>query len=307
MFLGCLSFALSAEDSTANSVEEFAAKVVEVADGDSIVFEKEGARTSLELYGIKCPELSEDSGSLAREYTRRLVLDKDIAVLILGEDKEGRILGDIRRGSGNCMSALLVKAGFARLNPEQPTGPALATLEQEARQAKKGLWREIKPIPDWTMGGPSVRVPAGSEGVIVMESDIAGNAEVADEAGIAYPLEGNPGSVRVPPGNYMLRSCSFPVKDKEGVAWRLFGSGGSDTPLRVEQGATVPLRCGPPFRAGIRVREAEGQLTFALELTGRGGERYYGLERNGRRSAPPQFEVRDSKGEVVASGRFKYG
>jgi endonuclease YncB( thermonuclease family) len=286
--------------------EEFTAKVVAVHDGDSLVFSREGSETGIDLYGIRCPGLDEDCGEAARELTRRLALDKELEVLILGEDKEGKLLGDMRRGSGNCLSALLVKAGYARTNPEQPAGPTLTQLERAAQREKKGVWRDKKVWEHeeqviWGTMSPF------NYGTIMVQSDLPGRFELLNGEGQRFSMADDRTSIRVPPGEYLLQSCEYRKKDADGREWRVFGGKRGQAPPVVTRGGTLSLGCGPPFRAAIQVRYTEGRLILAFDLTGRGGEHYYGVERDGRRVSPPRFEVRNSKGEKVVAGRFKYG
>ncbi len=65
-------------------------------------------------------------------------------------DRYGRTVGLVTTESGAVLNAELVKAGLAwRYNYFDPTDEMLAGLQQEAREAKRGLWAMKNPIPPW--------------------------------------------------------------------------------------------------------------------------------------------------------------
>ncbi len=68
----------------------------------------------------------------------------------LGQDRYGRTIGEVMLPDGRVLNHELVKAGFAWwYRKYAPDDDALEQLEQEARDAKLGLWVDPHPVPPW--------------------------------------------------------------------------------------------------------------------------------------------------------------
>ncbi len=65
-------------------------------------------------------------------------------------DRYGRTIGEVSPPDGRVLNRELVKAGFAwwyrRYAPEDVR---LEQLENEAREAGRGLWADPNPVPPW--------------------------------------------------------------------------------------------------------------------------------------------------------------
>ncbi len=65
-------------------------------------------------------------------------------------DRYGRTIGEVSLPDGRVLNRELVKAGFAwwyrRYAPEDVR---LEQLENEAREAGRGLWADAEPVPPW--------------------------------------------------------------------------------------------------------------------------------------------------------------
>ena len=66
----------------------------------------------------------------------------------LGEEEEVTLYGRVRVGKTWLHEALL-KAGWAWVMPSARNDAALVKLEDEARQAKRGLWADANPVEPW--------------------------------------------------------------------------------------------------------------------------------------------------------------
>ena len=67
-----------------------------------------------------------------------------------GQDKYGRILGDVLLRDGTNLNQVLVKDGWCWWYRKYAPGDiVLEGLEKAAREAKKGLWVDPAPIPPW--------------------------------------------------------------------------------------------------------------------------------------------------------------
>jgi len=67
-----------------------------------------------------------------------------------GKDKYGRTLGDVFLRDGTHVNPELVKDGWCWwYRKYAPGDTVLEGLEQEAREAKKGLWADSQPVPPW--------------------------------------------------------------------------------------------------------------------------------------------------------------
>jgi endonuclease YncB( thermonuclease family) len=67
-----------------------------------------------------------------------------------GKDKYGRTLADVLLPDGTKVNHKLVEEGwcwwYRKYTPEDTV---LEGLEKEARETKKGLWADPKPVPSW--------------------------------------------------------------------------------------------------------------------------------------------------------------
>lgn len=126
----------------------FTGKCIGVSDGDTISVMKEGRAVKIHLEGIGCPELHQDFGNRAKQFTSSLVFGKDVQVNELSRDRYGRMVAKVYVGNLDvCLE--LVKAGLAWHFKRYSSDPVLAAAEIEARAAKKGLWSMRSPVPPW--------------------------------------------------------------------------------------------------------------------------------------------------------------
>ena len=119
-------------------------RVERVIDGDTIVVSG-GQR--VRYTGIDTPEVGQDAeyfGEEATAFNRRLLasgrvtLEKDVS----DKDRFGRLLRYVY-ADGILVNAELVREGYARAHafpPDTSYAPCLSSLEQEAREASRGMW-----------------------------------------------------------------------------------------------------------------------------------------------------------------------
>jgi endonuclease YncB( thermonuclease family) len=130
------------------------ARIVAVADGDTITAEpiKGGERIKIRLHGIDAPETRQPYGQAAKGFVTNLVLFKEVDVQPTpqGKDRYGRIVAVIEIPGVGILQELLLEAGLAWVYRNYCKDcEAWEQLETEARNQRKGLWIEEKPIEPW--------------------------------------------------------------------------------------------------------------------------------------------------------------
>lgn len=140
LFLTVLLFLLPL--STACNELQTTARVIEVIDGDTIVIEG-GYR--VRYIGIDSPERGEKYYQEAREANRELVQNKRVRLEkdISDTDRYGRLLRYVYAGD-YFVNAELVRKGYARsyaYPPDIKYQAFLKSMEQEARQTGRGIWK----------------------------------------------------------------------------------------------------------------------------------------------------------------------
>jgi len=128
---------------------DFPAKVIRIVDGDTIEMTHNGEPKRVRLAGIDAPERKQAFGSRARQFVAQQVFGKTVTVHSVGIDAYGRILGEVILGDGRSLNRELVANGLAWHYKRFSADRELARLEDEAREARRGLWSDRNPIPPW--------------------------------------------------------------------------------------------------------------------------------------------------------------
>lgn len=122
---------------------------VGVSDGDSIWFKINGYRVRVKIDGVDCPELGQDFGKNAKEFTSALVYGKVIEVNIIGFDKSKTPFAYMLVDKGD-VGLELLKAGLAwNLKGTKNDDPVYSIVENEVKANKIGLWSKSNPIAPW--------------------------------------------------------------------------------------------------------------------------------------------------------------
>ena len=132
----------------------FSGPVVTVLDGDTIEVLYNRQPERIRLSGIDCPEKGQAFGKKAKQLTSTLVHGKDVTIHVLSKDRHGRTVADVVLPDGTNVSRELLRAGLAWWYRQYSKDESLGALEQEARQAKRGLWADPNPIPPWEIRHP---------------------------------------------------------------------------------------------------------------------------------------------------------
>jgi endonuclease YncB( thermonuclease family) len=129
----------------------FEAKVILIADGDTITVVHNGKPEKIRLYGIDTPESKQAFGSVAKNFTYAMVYHKSVNVEPVTTDRYGWTVG-IVRVDGNSLSEELVKSGFAWVYDrycKKDMCVKWQQLEEAAKQSKIGLWSQDDPVAPW--------------------------------------------------------------------------------------------------------------------------------------------------------------
>ncbi len=135
-------------------------------DGDTVWAEDaHGTKLRIRLVGIDAPEVGHPRkqggrtpgqpwGEEAGRVLADLVLKQPVEVEVFGRDRYKRILAVVRHGTTN-VNELLVRSGLAwvyrggRNDAPAEMQRRLEAAEEDARQAKRGLWADPNPEPPW--------------------------------------------------------------------------------------------------------------------------------------------------------------
>jgi len=130
---------------------ELKGKVVVVSDGDTIsILDDEMKATKIRLYGIDTPERKQSFGTQAKKFTSKLCFGKNVSVKVHNKDRYGRTVGTVILPDGTNLNHLLVQNGFAWwYRYYAKNDKELEKLESEAKENKKGLWKEKDAVPPW--------------------------------------------------------------------------------------------------------------------------------------------------------------
>ena len=129
--------------------ESWSGMVVGVTDGDTITVLHRGRPAVIRLFGIDCPEMGQDFGTRAKQFTSGMVFRKIVEVVETGETSYGRPVAWVFV-NGKSLNKELIRAGLAwwyrRYAPHESE---LEQLETMARENRKGLWSQPNPKPPW--------------------------------------------------------------------------------------------------------------------------------------------------------------
>lgn len=130
---------------------DFTGKVVGVMDGDTLeVLTQDMTPIRVRLSEIDCPEKGQAFGQRAKQAASALAFGKTVEVRDTGRDRYGRTVGEIMLQDGRSLNRELVRAGLAWWYRQYAKKDAdLARLEEEAREARLGLWADADPVPPW--------------------------------------------------------------------------------------------------------------------------------------------------------------
>lgn len=129
--------------------EEFAGRVVGIADGYTISVLVGVEPRRVRLAGIDAPEKGQPFSQRARQATSQLVFGRTVRVIVRGQDRHGRTLGEVLLPDGTSVNERLVEDGWAWHYTSYSKGKRLAEREADARRSRRGLWVDPQPVPPW--------------------------------------------------------------------------------------------------------------------------------------------------------------
>ena len=127
---------------------DFTGEVVNVADGDSITVLREREQVKVRLVDIDAPEKGQAFGNRSKQALETLVKGQEVRVVESGKDRYHRTLGRVYRGDLD-VNAEQVRQGLAWVFRQYKKEASLDPIEAEAKEQKRGLWRDPAPVPPW--------------------------------------------------------------------------------------------------------------------------------------------------------------
>lgn len=135
-------------------------KVVHVADGDTFTLLVAGRQERIRMASIDAPEATkgrerpgQPMAQVSKDALVEMVAGKTLSLECYEKDRYGRNVCDVPLADGTTANQRQVAAGMAWANMEGRgkfmRDPKLPGLEQKARQARLGLWRDADPIKPW--------------------------------------------------------------------------------------------------------------------------------------------------------------
>lgn len=129
--------------------ERLTGRVIGVSDGDTLTLLVNRRPVTIRLHGIDAPEHAQAFGTRSKQALSALAFGKTATAEVVDTDRYGRLVAVVTVAGRN-LNREQVRAGMAWWYRQYaPDDRDLQALEQEARKAKRGLWRDPAPIPPW--------------------------------------------------------------------------------------------------------------------------------------------------------------
>lgn len=124
--------------------------VISVIDGNTVeVSNGETQKHKILLFGIDSPELGQEYGNQAKEFLKKLILNKNVTVQFKGKDKLGNYLAVVMINGIVDPRVELLKEGLAWTEETNPL-MELESYRTTAEDKGMGLWEQKNPVAPWT-------------------------------------------------------------------------------------------------------------------------------------------------------------
>lgn len=144
-----LSLSLICSSHLAQAAEVLRGRVVGVTDGDTLtLLTPEGVQVKVRLAEIDAPEKAQPFGQRSKESLSELVFGKKVELQVQSTDRYGRTVGYVMVDAMN-VNLEQVKRGMAWAYRQYLRDQEMLMAEEIAKEAKRGLWSQPKPIPPW--------------------------------------------------------------------------------------------------------------------------------------------------------------
>lgn len=130
-------------------------KVTKVHDGDSIhITPAGGKRVVIRFSAIDAPEITQSSGIAAKDYLRARLLGRDATAQCHKTDRYQRNVCDVYVRDQDIGLAMINNGHawhYKQYQHEQDSNQRkkYSRAENKARESRRGLWREDKPVAPW--------------------------------------------------------------------------------------------------------------------------------------------------------------
>ena len=135
-----------------NDQSRITGRVIRIADGDTLtLLDTANVQSRIRLQGIDAPESHQAYGAQSKQNLSQLVFGKDVTATCDKTDQYGRQICKILLNDRD-INLEQIKAGLAwhYKEYEREQSPqdreAYARAEDEARQARRGLWADANPV-----------------------------------------------------------------------------------------------------------------------------------------------------------------
>ena len=154
LVLGLLGLLLAAVALPVRAAE-MSGRVVGVIDGDTIDVLMPGFQVvRVRLAGIDAPERGQAFGTAAKAALSELVFARQVVVHWKKRDRYERLVGKVTVSGADANLAMVARGmawHYVRFEAEQARGDraAYAQAEREAREQRRGLWADPRPVAPW--------------------------------------------------------------------------------------------------------------------------------------------------------------
>lgn len=141
-----LALALAAPSWAAKTIE---GKVISVADGDTLTLvDANREKVKVRLGQIDAPESAMPYGGKAKQALADKVFGKQVSIAVETKDRYGRVVGVVWL-QGKEINLQLLEEGMAWWYKDYSSDKRYQVAQEQARQAKKGLWEQANPQAPW--------------------------------------------------------------------------------------------------------------------------------------------------------------
>ena len=120
-------------------------KVIKVSDGDTILIQSGSQRIKVRMYGIDAPELKQNYGEDSKNYLEKRILNQNVDVKVINEDKYGRKVGKVFYKNKD-INLEMIKTGNAWFYEyHAKKEKEYRKVSKSAQEQKLGLWKDKNP------------------------------------------------------------------------------------------------------------------------------------------------------------------